>query len=181
MPPSSRITYRTGDSPAASACVRHAGAPVKFQCHGCLDWLCARCLAPRATDVCALCQAAMTRDKSDATRAAAAPSRIGPVLRWAGIGLLVIGAAVAVISVVGSLRPGPVMVSDQAAMDREAVATLVEQNRDAQGLVLESLDAHLAKLPPGVAQRVRSGALRYHVSPDRRSYDITVAPAAAPQ
>ena len=167
--PPGRITYRTGGSAAVTVCVRHAGAAVTFQCHACLDWLCARCLARGKTDVCALCHEAITREKAGAPLARARPRAVSRT---------VVGLAVIIALAVGGaawwlfLQPpsGTLPSSDVAV-----VSALVERRRDAQGFVPADLGPFVQDLAPDVRERVASGAIRYQPSADRRSYEVTTA------
>jgi hypothetical protein len=76
----SDTTYRIGGATPPTACVRHAGVSVAFQCQECLDSLCERCRAPGGRNRCLICHQALAR------QAARGPAAAGqaPRSRWRG-------------------------------------------------------------------------------------------------
>lgn len=102
----SDTTYRIGGAMPATACVRHQGAPVAFQCQDCLDSLCEGCRAPGRQNRCLICHEALEqRDAGGPVAVAAQPPRS----RWraAIVGLILVNAALAA-TWIGTLLLRPV-------------------------------------------------------------------------
>src|SRR5688500_8338511 len=133
-------TYRIGGSQAPSACVRHQGVSVAFQCQDCLDSLCEGCRAPGRQNRCLICHEALAQPEAGGPAAAVAPARRS---RWraAIIGMTLVNAALAA-TWIGTvlLRPVPPVV-EQSLAAVEALNGLVESSRDAAGLVPPELDS----------------------------------------
>jgi hypothetical protein len=167
-------TYRIGGAQAPSACVRHQGLSVAFQCQECLDSLCEGCRAPGRQNRCLICHEALARREAGGPAVVVAPA---PRSRWraAIIGITLVNAALAA-TWVGTvlLRPVPPVV-EQSLAAVEALNGLLETSRDAAGLVPPELDSLLERLPADVAQRVKSGSIRYRPSADRRDFELDVA------
>jgi hypothetical protein len=165
-------TYRIGGSQPSSACVRHPGVPVSFQCTECLDSLCEGCRGGRER-CCRLCLEAIAR------RAAGGPPPVvvrPPGSRWrVAIGVLaVLNAALGATWGVSFLLPQPTSpVVERSVADVRALSHAVEASRDAAGLVPADVEAVLGRVAADVADRVRSGAIRYHPWPDRRGFELT--------
>ena len=170
----SETAYRIGGAMPSTACVRHQGASVAFQCQECLDSLCESCRAPGRQNRCVICHQALERQAAEGPAAVVAPA---PRSRWrtAIVGLTLVNAALAA-TWVGTflLRPVPPVV-EQSLAAVEALNGLLEESRDAAGLVPAELDPLLERLPADVIERVRSGSIRYHASADRRSFELVVA------
>ncbi len=170
----SETTYRIGGAMPSTACVRHHGAPVAFQCQECLDSLCESCRAPGRQNRCFICHQAIEQRAAGGPAAVAAQA---PPSRWraAIIGLALVNAALAAMWV-GTflLRPVPPVV-EQSVAAVEALNGLLEDSRDAAGLVPAELDPLLDRLPADIVERVKSGSIRYRPSPDRRSFELAVA------
>ena len=166
-------TYRVGGSQAPSACVRHQGVSVAFQCQDCLDSLCESCRAPGRQNRCLICHQALAQREAGGPPVVAAPV---PRSRWraAIIALALVNAALAT-TWAGTLflRPVPAVV-EQSLAAVVALNRLLEDSRDAAGLVPTKLDPLFERLPADVAARVKSGSIHYRPSADRRSFELTV-------
>jgi hypothetical protein len=77
------------------------------------------------------------------------------------------------------LRPVPPVV-EQSLAAVEALNGLLENSRDAAGLVPPELGPLLERMPADVAERVKSGSIRYRPSADRRDFELDVALGARP-
>ena len=167
-------TYRIGGSQAPSACVRHQGVSVAFQCQDCLDSLCESCRAPGRQNRCLICHEAIAQREAGGPAAVAARA---PRSGWraAIIGMSLVNAALAA-TWVGTvlLRPVPPVV-EQSLAAVEALNGLLENSRDAAGLVPPELDPLLERMPADVVERVKSGSIRYRPSADRRDFELDVA------
>jgi hypothetical protein len=62
---------------------------------------------------------------------------------------------------------------ERSVADVRALNRAVEAARDAAGLVPAEVESVLDRVKVDVAVRVRSGAIRYQPSPDRRSFELT--------
>ena len=175
----SRVRYRPGGGPVPTACVRHPRTPVAFQCRACLDALCEACRAPGEDAVCAICQEATERRRAGL-----------PFEAWAARRRSTIRTAIAVLLALNVVaagawtwsilwRPDDRMVERPVA-DIQAVAAFVEARRSADGRVPVDLAPLRPQMPPELARRLESGAIRYTAAPDRRSFSVTVSLGAHP-
>jgi hypothetical protein len=88
--------------------------------------------------------------------------------------LAVLNGALGATWGVSFLLPHPTSpVVERSVADVRALSDAVETSRDAAGLVPIDVEAVLGRVAADVAARVRSGAIRYHASPDRRSFELT--------
>jgi hypothetical protein len=164
-------TYRIGGSVAPTACVRHPGAAVAFQCRECLDTLCASCRGPHGEACCRICHDALEALRTGAPAAAADRPRRSA---WFGV---IVGLA-AVNGLLGAVWVGTLVLRpeappvDRSVADVATVSAVVERSRDAGGLVPVELGPLLDRLPPALAERVRSGAIRYQPAGDRRTFEV---------
>jgi hypothetical protein len=62
---------------------------------------------------------------------------------------------------------------DRSLVEVEVISGLVEGSRDAAGRVPAELEPLLDRLPDGIADRVKRGAIRYRPSADRRTFEVT--------
>lgn len=169
-------TYRIGRSQPPGACVRHPGVPVAFQCHECLDSLCEGCRGPgRRNRCCRICHEAVAqRERGEPASVVVRPPRS----RWR---LAIVGLTVANVvfgaTLTGSLLLQPAASAvERSVTDVETLNRIVESSRDATGLVPAEVERLLDRVPADVAERVRSRAIRYRPSPDRRSFELVASP-----
>lgn len=168
-----RATYRVGGSQPSTTCVRHPGAPVRFQCMECLDSLCDECRDGMRQARCRLCLEVMAqREAGGPPPVVARPRRSG--WRVAIVVLAILDLALAVTWGLSFLLPQPADPAvERSVADVRALNHAVEASRDAAGLVPAEVEPVLGRVPTDVAVRVRSGAIRYRPSPDRRNFELT--------
>jgi hypothetical protein len=164
-------TYRIGGAPPPTTCARHAGVLVAFQCQECLDSLCETCRGPGRQRRCLVCHEALERQHSISPEVAVRPRDA----RWrVAIVVLTIVNVLLGATWLGAFWLQPAVPTvDRALMEVELVAGVVERSRNAEGLVPAELASLLEGLPAPVAERVKSGAIRYRPSRDRRTFGLT--------
>lgn len=170
----SRVTYRPGGGAAPTACVRHPRAAVAFQCRACLDSLCEACRAPDETVLCAICQEGAERRRAGLPFEAWATRRRSTI-RTAIAVLLALNVVAAGAWTWSILRRPGGQIVDRSVADIQALAAFVEARRAADGRVAADLAPFRSQLPPELARRLESGALRYSPTPDRRSFTVTIS------
>ena len=172
----SEATYRIGGSVAPTTCVRHHGASVAFQCQECLDSLCAECRAPGRLNRCLVCHEAIEQREAGGppVEVVAQPPQSQ---RWrvAIVALTIVNLILGATWVATLLlQPVPAVVEHSlSAVD--VLNKAVESSRDNAGLVPARVEPLFERLPADVVERLKSGAIRYRPSADRRSFEIVVA------
>jgi B-box zinc finger protein len=160
---------------AGPRCQTHRDRPSSFRCRSCRRLFCDECRALAGGDVCGRCELLgslreSADEKVEIRATGIAQPRKKTAARWVVLALLVLNVAGFIFSLRNRASLSPAV--REAFRDVEAVAQVVERNRDAGHRVPPALDKLDPPLPPPIAEKVQRGEIRYRPSEDRTTFTV---------